>query len=139
MLDFDSKCEALRQDVEAAGGFKRVGHRLWPAMDRAGRENASAQKLRDSLDPGRKDRLSDDEELHVKRMAIEACGRSVALEWECEALGMTRPQVVPATDTMAALNREFDGMVGKFERLLKRAEDLRAPPPEWPQAVKAAK
>jgi hypothetical protein len=61
----ETRLDALAADVQASGGPKKVGHRLWPALD----PSIAAAKLRACLNPEQAQKLSDDEEDLVMEIA----------------------------------------------------------------------
>lgn len=63
----DTRLDALGADVQAAGGPKKVGHKLWPALD----PSVAAAKLRACLNPDQAQKLSDSEEDMVMEIARE--------------------------------------------------------------------
>jgi hypothetical protein len=63
----ETRLDALAADVQASGGPKKVGHRLWPALE----ISVAAAKLRACLNPEQAQKLSDGEEDMVMDIARE--------------------------------------------------------------------
>lgn len=63
----DTRLDALAADVQASGGPKKVGHKLWPALE----PSIAGAKLRACLNPEQNQKLSDDEEDMVIDLARE--------------------------------------------------------------------
>ena len=63
----ETRLDALAADVQASGGPKKVGHRLWPALD----VSTAAAKLRNCLNSDQAQKLSDEEEDLVMDIARE--------------------------------------------------------------------
>lgn len=73
---------AIGADVDAAGGEKTVGYKLWPKLT----PESAGRKLSNALNPKQRHALSDDEIWLIKQLARKASGRSRTVEFECGEL-----------------------------------------------------
>lgn len=119
-LFFESWQEALRDDVRALGGFKEVGRALFPEKD----VESGARALMDRLNSGRRERLSDEQERMIIRMAGQARGYSSALHFLCDDAQFERPRAVAPGDKAAELQREFIQHIQRGERMLEALKRL---------------
>jgi hypothetical protein len=119
--DYDA---ALRDDVQAIGGAKAVGMLLWPEKDPL----AARNKLNDSLNVERRERLTHEQESFIKRKAREVRGFSAALYCECDETGFKRPEPRDPLDEAAQLQREFIHSVEMQKRIAAKLEALTQAP-----------
>lgn len=120
---FDDINDALREAVRALGGVKQVGAMLWPevAPDTAG------NKLRDCLNPERREKLSPEQFLFVLRKAREA-GYHAAMEYVASDCGYAKPAPVDPSDKLAELQRQFIDAVEGLSQIqvqIQRAQGVR--------------
>lgn len=94
--------EALRTDVMALGGFKRVGAVLWPelAADKAG------ERLNACMDRARREKLDVEQLMLISRMAREM-GSYATVFFFAEDCGFSRPTPVDPEDERSRLQKEF--------------------------------
>lgn len=118
-LFYEDIFEALRTDVMALGGSKRVGAMLWPekTVDKA------AELLSNCLNRDRAEKLDLEQTLLIKRAAKEV-GSYATLFFECDDAGFTRPHPIEPEDEAAKLQREFIEAAKGMERLAGRIERL---------------
>lgn len=123
-LFHDSLGDAIGADIAAAGGFKVVAAKLWPA------ESNSAQKLRNCLNDTQPHKLSPDEVLQIKRFAYEH-GSTCTVDYEAQQLGYQCTWIEPE-DQSEKLNREVRDLLA----LVNRKLDLKAKADERMRVVK---
>lgn len=119
-LFFETLFDAIGADIAAAGGFKVVASKLWPAEPLA----TSAARLRNSINPEQAQKLCPDELLQIKRLAY-AVGSTACVDFEAQQLGYVCTWVDPA-DEAEQLNREVRDLLALVNRKLDqktRAED----------------
>ena len=117
-LFHDSLADAIGADIAAAGGFKVVAGRLWPA------ESNATQKLRNCLNVDQPHKLSPDEVLQIKRFAYEH-GSTAIVDYEAQQLGYQVTWVDPETEA-EVLGREIRDLLDAVNRKLDhkaRAEE----------------
>jgi len=117
-LFHDTIYDALGADIAAAGGFKVVAHKLWPA------DSSGATKLRNAINPDQPHKLCPDEILQIKRLAYEV-GSTATVDYEAQQLGYQVTWIDPQ-DEAEALNREIRDLLEVVNRKLDRkakAED----------------
>jgi len=115
---------ALRDDVQALGGAKAVGMLLWPEKDPL----AARNKLNDTLNAERRERLSHEQEQMIMRKAREIRGFSAALYSLCDEAGFKRPEPRDPLDEAAQLQREFIASVEIQKRIASKLEALTQSP-----------
>jgi len=118
-LFYEDVYEALRVDIMALGGSKKVGSMLWPekSIDKA------AELLNNCLNRDRPEKFDLEQTLLIKRAAKEV-GSYATLFFECDDAGFTRPHPIEPEDEAAKLQREFIGSVKRMEQLATRIEKL---------------
>lgn len=111
--------EALRTDVMALGGFKRVGAVLWPelAVDKAG------ERLNACMDRGRREKLDVEQLMLLARMSREI-GSYATVFFMAEDAGFSRPTPIDPEDEKSRLQNEFVRAVDVQRGLLERLERL---------------
>lgn len=120
---FDDLNEALKSAIKAVGGFKEVGKALWPEL----LIDTAAQRLRDSVNPDRRDKLSPEQFIFVLRLAREK-GFHAAMDFVAFDLGYKATPVDPVTQE-AELQERFihavDGL-SAIQTQLQRIQRMRA-------------
>lgn len=111
-LFHDTVHDALGADIAAAGGFKAVAGKLWPA------EPGGAAKLRNALNPDQPHKLCPDEVLQIKRLAYEV-GSVATVEYEAAQLGYEITWVDPK-DEGDQLRRDYIEAAKNMQRLAER-------------------
>lgn len=115
-LFHDTIYDAIGADIAAAGGFKVVAGKLWPAEGTV----TAAAKLRNSINPDQPHKLCPDEVLAIKRLAREA-GSTATVDYEAQQLGYQVAWIDPR-DEGDQLRREFCDAVKTMERLAERIQ-----------------
>lgn len=113
-LFHDSIADALGADIAAAGGFKVVAGKLWPA------DSNATQKLRNCLNAEQPHKLSPDEVLQIKRLAHVA-GSTATIDYEAQQLGFKVEWLSPQ-DEADQLRREVRDLLADVSRKLERVE-----------------
>lgn len=111
-LHYEDFNDALHDLVQALGGYKKIGPRLWPE---AAPEEA-AQKLRHCLNKERREKLSPHQVLLLLRWGreIEFHGAKHFLD---DDTGYARSAPMDPETERARLQREFIDSVGRLETL----------------------
>jgi hypothetical protein len=112
--------DALGADITAAGGFKVVAGKLWPA------ENVSTgtAKLRNSINTDQPHKLAPDEVQQIKRLALEA-GSTATIRYEAQQLGYDVHWIEPE-DELERIERENNELLKAIAKRMERAEQLRS-------------
>jgi len=118
-LFHDTIYDALGADVAAAGGFKTVAAKLWPAESPV----TGSAKLRNALNPDQPHKLCPNEVLQIKRLAQEA-GSSATVLYEAQQLGYVVTWVEPE-DELERIERENNELLKALSKRMERAELLR--------------
>lgn len=111
--------EALKTDVQAIGGSKKVGHMLWPVKS----PEKAAEHLNNCLSVIRSEKLDGEQILFIKREAKKV-GSFATIFFECEDVGMTKPAPIEPQDERAALQTKFIEATKHLDTLYKRLERL---------------
>jgi hypothetical protein len=122
-LFYEDIYDALRAAVQAAGGAKVVGPKLWPAKPVPEAQRA----LLDALNRDRERKLDPEEQLAVLRLARDA-GFHGAIRFICEQLSYTTPQPIDPKDEIAELQRRFIEAAGDVRAMGERLERLTRQP-----------
>ena len=123
-LFYESYEEALRDDVRACGGLKMVGKLFFPEKDTVGAGRALADKLNEA----RRERLTDEQERLVMRMAKERRGYSAAFHFICDDIGCERGRPLTPKDEAAELQRRGMDLVREMRSVADRYERVTQPP-----------
>jgi hypothetical protein len=115
--------EALREAVRHLGGHKKVGPLLWPELlaEQAG------NRLRDCLNPDRREKLSPEQVLLILRLACQG-GFHGAMAYFAFNAGYEPPRPVVPEDQEAELQRKFIDAVehlGAIQKQIGRVQSLR--------------
>lgn len=110
----DTIYDALEGLVAALGGNKRAGYELWPDD---GPEKAG-QRLRDSMNPKRRENLKPHELIHLLQMG-QAKGIHTALWHICDECDYEQPAPVNREQQVAELQKEFISTVSQLDELAK--------------------
>lgn len=121
-LFYESELEALRNDVNALGGTKTVGHWFWPEKS----PEAARNMVNDRLNAEKRDRFSDEQRRLIIRKAREGRGFSATLIFLCDDTGFERPRPRDPGDEREQLQRAFIESVQLQRALLERLERLPA-------------
>jgi hypothetical protein len=113
-LFFEHIFDALGADIVAAGGFKVVASKLWPAEALT----TSTARLRNALNPEQAQKLCPSEVLQIKRLAYEV-GSTATVDYEAAQLGYECNWISPE-DEAAKLDREIRDLLECVNRKLDR-------------------
>lgn len=114
-LFYESFDDALLDDVKAIGGLKAVGKMFKPEKDAV----TAGRWLADCLNTGRRERLDDEQERYIMRLAKRERGFSAALCFICDDTEFERPKAKSPDDERAATMRT----IAETTVTLKRALD----------------
>ena len=117
-LWYDTIFDAIGADIAAAGGFKVVAGKLWPA------DTGGAAKLRNSINPDQPQKLCPQEVMAIKRLAQEA-GSTATIQYEATQLGYVCTWVEPE-DELERIERENNELLKAIAKRMERAEQLRS-------------
>lgn len=111
--------EALKTDVQACGGAKKVGSALFPekAADKAG------ELLNNCLNSDRPEKLSVEQVILLKKIAKQH-GSFATVFFECDEIGLSHPTPIEPEDEKARLQREFIASVQMLEKIRGRMAAL---------------
>lgn len=123
-LFYEDYYAALRDDVGALGGAKTVAVWFWPEKDPL----AARNKLNDTLNPDRREHLTDEQERMIMRRVREVRGYSAALAFICDDTGFDRPHPIEPADEVAGLQRAFIESVQMQRAIADRIERLTKTP-----------
>lgn len=112
--------DALGADILAAGGYKAVAGKLWPAEN----PTSAANKLRNAVNPEQAQKLCPQEVLQIKRFAREV-GSFATINYEAQQLGYVCTWVDPE-DELERIERENNELLKELLRRQERLEQLRA-------------
>jgi hypothetical protein len=104
--------DALGADIAAAGGFKVVAGKLWPA------DSGGAAKLRNAVNLDQPHKLCPDEVLQIKKLAYEV-GSTATVDYEAQQLGYECNWIEPEAEA-AKLDREIRDLLETVNRKLDR-------------------
>lgn len=111
--------EAMKTDVQASGGAKKVGCALFPekAADKAG------ELLNNCLNADRPEKLSVEQIILLKKIAKQH-GSFATVFFECDEIGLSHPTPIEPEDEKARLQREFIASVQMLEKIRGRMQAL---------------
>jgi hypothetical protein len=119
-LFHDTIYDAIGADIAAAGGFKSVAGKLWPAES----PTSASAKLRNAINPEQQQKLCPDEVMQIKRLAQEA-GSTATITYEAQQLGYAVTWVEPE-DELERIERENNELFKAISKRMERAEQLRS-------------
>ncbi len=119
-LFHDTVYDAIGADIAAAGGFKTVAGKLWPAESPA----SATAKLRNAINPEQQQKLCPEEVMQIKRLAFEA-GSTATIQYEAQQLGYTVTWIEPE-DEIQRIERENNELLKALTKRMERAEQLRS-------------
>lgn len=117
----ESITDALREVVQASGGPKKVGAMLWPELP----IDQAAGKLRDCLNPDRREKLSPEQTVLLGRIGREA-GCHALMVFMARECGYADPVPIEPEDEVARLQREFVEATKSLGALAARIESVQA-------------
>lgn len=115
--------DALREVIQAAGGFKAVGHLLWRDLP----VDHAASRLRDCLNADRREHLTPSQVALLLRLGREV-GCHAAAVFLMRDAGYSDPVPVEPEDEKARLQREFIEATKTLNRMAERIAALDAAP-----------
>lgn len=119
-LFYETLTDALRATVDALGGPKVVGGKLWHEIG----IDEARRRLLDCLNPDRQHRLDPERLLLLLKLA-RSKGIHTAMAWILDDVGYAPPQPVEPVDEDAELLRMECQLMERLEALMKRRERLR--------------
>lgn len=111
--------DALRADVQALGGYKKVGASMRPELAAA----KAGEWLADCLNRTRTHKLDVEQVQWIAREARKV-GSYCYVTWSMRDAGFADPQPLEPEDERAALMRQFNATAGELKGLLQRIEQL---------------
>lgn len=121
-LFHESLSEALSDCINACGGKKMIGAKLWPEKD----PDTAGKLLADCLNEAKREKLSPEQVLLILRLA-RAKGCHIGMHYIARELGYADPQPIEPEDERAQLQREFIDASRKMQKIADRIEALSAP------------
>ncbi len=111
--------EALQEVVKACGGVKKIGAMMWPELpiEQAG------NKLRDCLNPDRREKLSPEQVVFLLRIGRES-GTHAAMNFLARDAGYSDPMPIEPENEVARMQREFVEATRHLSKLAGRIEQL---------------
>jgi len=119
-LFHDTIFDALGADIAAAGGFKAVAGKLWPAEN----PTTAATKLRNAINPDQAQKLCPEEVMQIKRLA-QLAGSTATIQYEAQQLGYAVTWIEPE-DELERIERENNELLKALTKRMERAEQLRS-------------
>lgn len=120
-LMHESLNDALREAVQALGGSKKLGAMMWPELPL----DHASNKVRDCLNPDRRERFNPDQVLMIMRLARQAGSHALANYMMREA-GYADPLPVEPEDEIARMQREFVEATKALGQLAARIESVQS-------------
>ena len=121
-LHHESITDALREVIQAAGGAKVVGSKMFPDMT----VDHAAGRIRDCLNHDRRERFTPEQVMMILRIG-HSVGCHAAMAFMAREAGYADPQPVEPEDEVARLQREYVeatkallGMASKIDALQSR-------------------
>lgn len=108
----DNILDALGAAVQAAGGFKSVAARIWPALDLS----TATTRLRASLNPDHAQKLCPEELLHVARLGKESGDHSI-MNFLARELGYQLEALSPVETKKRAARTRRLALLDELRRL----------------------
>lgn len=119
-LFYDDDLDALRATVQALGGYKTVGVKLYP--DRT--PDSAGRLVADCCNPSRSERFKPSQLLLIMKMGREQGCHILAEHFMGEA-GYAKPVPLDPQDEKAALVRHMDEVLATASQLAVRLERIR--------------
>lgn len=104
--------DALRSCIQALGGAKKVGAKMWPelAADKAG------NRLNDSLNTQRREHLNPEQVLFILSESRKI-NCHLGMHYLADRCDYKRPEAIEPEDEMAKLQREYIQMVRQMQKI----------------------
>jgi hypothetical protein len=118
-LFHDDVFDALRTDIQALGGAKKVGALLWPKLspDKAG------EKLSSCLNRQRAEKLDPEDILFIQREAARV-GSVASLTYIADYVSIHRPVIIEPDDEKAQLQKDYIAATRAIAQIAQRLERL---------------
>lgn len=132
-LFHESLGDALRDCVQACGGFKAVAALLWPEKA----PDVASRLLNDCLNEAKREKLSPEQVMLLLRLARER-GCHAGMQFIARDAGYSDPVPLEPEDERAKLQREFIEASKLFTRLAAQLERMNAAAATSGPALRAA-
>lgn len=119
-LFHDTIYDAIGADIAAAGGFKAVAGKLWPAES----PTSAAAKLRNAINPEQQQKLCPEEVMQIKRLAHDV-GSHATVTYEAHQMGYLVQWIEPE-DELQRIECENNELLKALTKRLDRADTLRS-------------
>jgi hypothetical protein len=120
-LIHESITDAIREAVQAIGGNKALGALMFPDLP----VDQAAGRVRDCLNPDRREHFTPEQLVMIARLA-KAAGNSSIMEYLALDLGYLKPVAVEPEDEIARLQREFVQATKSLHNMASRIETITA-------------
>lgn len=120
---FDGVYDAMKEAVRALGGPKKVGLMFWPELEKD--PEKAANRLRDCMNPERREKLSIEQFMMLLRKACEVGCHSL-MAFVASDTGYKTPDPQDPEEELAEAQAEFVEAVKALEGMAKRVEKLTA-------------
>lgn len=120
-LVHESITDALREAINACGGNKKAGPVLYPDLP----VDQAAGRIRDCLNPDRRELFSPDQVVLIARLARDV-GNHAVMNYLAVELGYLKPAPVEPEDEIARLQREFVEATKSLHNMATRIETITA-------------
>jgi hypothetical protein len=120
-LVHESITDALREAINACGGNKKAGPVLYPDLP----VDQAAGRIRDCLNPDRRELFSPDQVVLIARLARDVGNHAIMNHLAVE-LGYLKPAPVEPEDEIARLQREFVEATKSLHNMATRIETITA-------------
>ncbi len=120
-LIHESIIDALREAIQAAGGNKPIGAVLFPDLP----VDQAAGRVRDCLNPDRREHFSPGQIVVIARMARDA-GNHAVMGFLAAELGYLKPVAVEPESQLAELQRAFVEATKTLHGMATRIETITA-------------
>lgn len=120
-LIHESITDAIREAVQAIGGNKKLGALMFPDLP----VDQAAGRIRDCLNPDRRELFSPDQVLMIARLA-KSSGNNTIMGYLAAELGYLKPVSIDPEDEIARLQREFVDATRSLHHMASRIESITA-------------
>ena len=111
--------DALREVIQAAGGYKKVGAMMFPDIP----ADHAAGKVRDCLNSERRERFTPEQVMMIARIGRQV-GSHALMTYMARESGYADPAPVEPEDEVARLQREFVEATKSLAGLASRIEHI---------------
>jgi hypothetical protein len=120
-LIHETLTDAMREAVQALGGNKKLGAVMYPDLP----VEQAAGRVRDCLNPDRREIFSPEQLVLIARLA-KAAGNHSIVEYLALELGYLKPVPVDPENEIARLQREFVQATQSLHHMASRIEAISA-------------